>query len=95
MILNAHMLREALEFCNPDGDEDPDQMNTELTFKQLSAEEAAKLVADTEEGYPYPAGIYCWLTEYPEEGCLGPLGMIWTQDQWIKVEYAEDQKTEG
>lgn len=86
MTLNAHMLREALEFANPDGDGDPDQMNTELTFRDLSKEEAAKMATENDEGYPYPAGIYCWPTEYPEEGCLGPLGMCFFNNEWIKVE---------
>ena len=85
MVMNAHLLREALEFSNPDGNKDPDQMNTEVTFRELSEEEAQKLVS-MDEGPVHPAGVYCWLTEYPEEGALGPLGMVFFNNQWIKVE---------
>jgi hypothetical protein len=55
-------LREALEFM---GSED-EGAETPLTFAHLPARTAI-------DGEPMEAGLYVWLAEYPEEGCIGPL----------------------
>ncbi len=64
VTITAKQLREALEFCNPDGPEDEDQMETELTIWMRETD------AVSDEGEPLPRGLYCHLTEYPEEGCM-------------------------
>lgn len=64
IIISAKALRAALEFCNPDGPEDSDQMETQVVL--FFREEAS--VSD--EGIPLPRGLYCHLAEYPEEGCI-------------------------
>lgn len=68
ITMSAKQLREALEFANPDGPEDEDQQETELTFFVRHTDEISN---DSET---LDAGLYCYLTEYPEEGCYGPLG---------------------
>lgn len=68
IILTARQLREALEFCNQDGPDDADQMDTEITLTEREAFVSS-------DGEQMPAGLYCHLTEYPEEGCYGPLGV--------------------
>ena len=62
--ITAKALREALEFCNPDGPEDVDQMETEITIWMREKDEVAT------DGEPMPRGLYCHLSEYPEEGCI-------------------------
>jgi len=66
--LTAAQLRDALEFCNPDGPEDTEQMETEVTFFYREQDEIST------DGDPLPRGWYCYLTEYPDEGAYGPLG---------------------
>jgi hypothetical protein len=69
--MNAAKLREALEFVNPDGTESKEgkeQQETELTFFYRNKVEIST------DGDTLPIGIYCYLSEYPEEGCYGPLG---------------------
>jgi hypothetical protein len=66
ITLDAAQLKEALEFINPDGDSIPEQLETELTFIKKDK----FLSSDGEECKP---GIYCFLTEYPDEGLHGPL----------------------
>lgn len=64
ITITAKELREALEFVNPDGPEDADQMETEVT---IWFREKAEVSTD---GDPLPRGLYCHLSEYPEEGCI-------------------------
>ena len=64
ITITAKQLREALEFCNPDGPEDDDQMETEVTIWFREKDEVAT------DGEPMPRGLYCHLSEYPEEGCI-------------------------
>ena len=64
ITITAKALREALEFCNPDGAEDADQMETEVTIWMRETNDVS------DEGEPLPRGLYCHLTEYPEEGCI-------------------------
>lgn len=66
--LTAAQLRDALEFVNPDGPDNADQMETEVSFFFRENDETSN------EGEPLPRGWYCYLAEYPEEGCYGPLG---------------------
>ncbi|VXA55453.1 conserved hypothetical protein [Acinetobacter proteolyticus] len=57
ITLSGHQLKSLLEFANPDGDNDLDQLETELT------------IAFVEDGHS-GKGYYFWMTEYPEEGCM-------------------------
>ena len=68
LTLSAKQLREALEFANPDGAADLDQVETEVTITQRAA-------FTSTEGDAMPAGLYVHLTEYPDEGVYGPLGV--------------------
>lgn len=71
LTMTAAQIREALEFANPDGtesDEGKEQQETELTFFYRETDDVST------DGDPLPRGIYCYLSEYPEEGCYGPLG---------------------
>jgi len=56
-------LREALQFM--DARED-DSHETELVLATLPMRTSV-------DGEPMPDGLYVWLTDYPEEGCIGPL----------------------
>ena len=67
ITLTAKQLREALEFVNPD-ESDADQLETEVTITQREA-------FTSTDGDDMPAGLYVHLTEYPEEGVHGPLGV--------------------
>ena len=61
MILTAHQIKLAYEAMG--GDPDP---GTEFTIEFLSEKSL-----NTEDGTePAPAGVYLWLTEYPEEGAV-------------------------
>lgn len=55
--LTVGQLRRALQIM---GDDDHE---TELSFQH-------KLPGKDTDGEDAPAGVYCWLTEYPEEGAL-------------------------
>lgn len=61
--LSAHQLRHALQLANPDGAQDPEQLDTCVCLQY-------KLPGKTVDGEDAPAGLYCWLDEYPEEGSL-------------------------
>lgn len=63
MQLNATQLRSALEFVAPDFDADEDQREAEVVLQHLPARTST-------DGEPMEAGLYCWLAEYPEEGCI-------------------------
>jgi hypothetical protein len=65
ITITAEQLRWALEFVNPDGPKDKDQMETEVTIWFREKDEVSP-----DEGEPLPRGLYCHLTEYPEEGCI-------------------------
>lgn len=70
LTMTAAQIREALEFVNPDGiesEEGKEQQEAELTFFYRDIDGVAT------DGDPLPRGIYCYLSEYPEEGCYGPL----------------------
>lgn len=61
--LNATQLRSALELAAPDFDTDEDQREVEVVLQRLPARTSS-------DGEPMEAGLYCWLAEYPEEGCI-------------------------
>ena len=67
ITLSGRELRDALRFVNPD-EGDAEQLDAEVTLFYRKHDEA------TECGEPLPSGWYCYMTEYPEEGCHGPLG---------------------
>jgi hypothetical protein len=60
MTLTKKQILEAIEICEDD--------ETELTF-------VSKEAFIDDDGGANPAGIYCYLTEYREEGFYGPLGI--------------------
>ena len=64
VTLTARQLREALELCNPDGQDDKDQMEAEVT---IWYRDKATVSSD---GDFMPKGWYCHLADYPEEGCI-------------------------
>lgn len=89
IFMNAHQLRNALDFVNPDGANDTDQLESELTIQWRK--EAVF------EGENYPAGLYANFTDYPEEGSIlldadksaithpSPTQVPLTDEQWMLV----------
>ncbi|WP_429169353.1 hypothetical protein [Aeromonas hydrophila] len=66
--LSGKDLLELLDFVSPDREQDPDQLECEVTlFHRDSA-------FTSTDGEDHPAGLYAYLTEYPEEGIFGPVG---------------------
>lgn len=63
VTLTALNLRNALDFVAPDFEADEDQREAEVTI-------AWGPDRTSTEGEPLAAGYYCWLTDYPEEGCI-------------------------
>ncbi len=63
VILTAQQLKDALEFVAPDFDTDPDQRQQEVSIEWCAA-------GLDQEGDLLHEGYRCWLTEYPEEGCI-------------------------
>ena len=57
ITLNGYQLKELLNFANPDGDKEREQLETELTIMHV------------EDGHS-GAGYYFYMTEYPEEGSM-------------------------
>lgn len=57
ITLNGYQLKELLDFTNPDGEDDKDQLETELTIMYA------------EDGHS-GAGYYFYMTDYPEEGSI-------------------------
>lgn len=64
MTLNGYQLRDALEFIAPDGD--ADQMEMEVTIANLPADKSPL----DDDNQRMAAGMYAWITDYPEEGCI-------------------------
>lgn len=67
LTLTGHQLLEALEFVSPA--RDADQLDCEVSIAWRDAG------VDT-EGEAFEAGLCCWLTEYPEEGCIPLTGKV-------------------
>lgn len=61
ITLTGKQLRNALEFVNPDGVSDLDQLECEVTIRHFPD-------AIDGDGEAMPSGIYAYLAEYPEEG---------------------------
>lgn len=57
ITLNGHQLKNLLDFVNPDGEKDLNQLETELTISFFEDGHSGK-------------GYYFWMTEYPEEGAM-------------------------
>lgn len=66
--LNGYALLELLDFINPDREQSPEQLETEVCVFQMDKTFASS------EGDIRPPGVYAYLTDYPDEGILGPLG---------------------
>lgn len=64
IVLTARKLKAALEFANPDGPRDPDQLDTEISIRFMAGPR------DMDTGKRCASGLYAWFTEYPEEGCI-------------------------
>ncbi len=63
IVLNANQLAQALEFVAPDYPADKDQAETEVCIQELPD----GIYID---GTKRPAGVYCWIYEYPGEGSI-------------------------
>lgn len=63
ITLSATQLMSALQFVAPDYFTDADQREAEIVISRLDTGKFS-------DGEPRPAGIYAWLAEYPEEGCI-------------------------
>lgn len=68
LTLSLTQMLEALEFAAVDELSDEEKEDTELTFFLKEDD----FISDDNE--PMSKGIYCYMTEYPEEGIYGPLG---------------------
>lgn len=67
LVLNGHQLKDLLEFINPDGEDNLEQLDTEVAIMYRES------FQEQDEGHVMPAGHYAYLVEYPEEGLYGPL----------------------
>lgn len=65
ITLSAHQLREALEYIAPDFDTDSVQREAKVSI----AWAPENTVQDDEGGFG-PAGYVCWMSDYPDEGCM-------------------------
>ena len=63
LTMNGHQLAKAMGFVNPDGEDVLDQRDAEVSFEVLPARKNL-------DGEDMPEGLYCWLSEYPEEGSI-------------------------
>ena len=66
VTLNGHAIKDLVSFVCPD-EGDTDQLETEVTIDWMPERKST-------DGDQLSAGYYAFLTEYPEEGCYGPLG---------------------
>ena len=71
ITLNAKQMREVLTFVNPSGSD----VNDETVAFELETPVTIEYMPErtSNEGENMPAGLYAYLTEYPEEGVHGPL----------------------
>jgi hypothetical protein len=63
IVINAYQLRQAAEFAAPDYETEPEQRATVLELERLPA-------GTFNDGEERPAGLYCWLQDDPQEGCM-------------------------
>lgn len=73
MTLSGKQLIDVLDFLCPDRDTDEEQTENEVTF----IEEKEDFVSTCGENMK--AGVYVYLTDYPEEGLYGPVGGLMTK----------------
>lgn len=67
ITLSGKQLLDLLDFVSPDRDFDSDQLDCEITLID-------KIESFTStDGEFHDAGVYAYLTEYPEEGIYGPI----------------------
>ncbi|WP_270830665.1 hypothetical protein [Aeromonas sp. QDB03] len=67
ITLSAADLVELADFCSPDRDTDPEQLETEIVLFYRRAFKST-------DGDDMPAGVYVHLADYQEEGLFGPVG---------------------
>lgn len=67
ITLSAADLVDLADFCSPDRDTDPEQLETEIVLFYRRAFKST-------DGDDMPAGVYVHLADYPEEGVFGPVG---------------------
>ncbi|WP_323941631.1 hypothetical protein [Aeromonas caviae] len=67
ITLSAADLVELADFCSPDRDTDPEQLETEIVLFYRHAFKST-------DGDDMPAGVYVHLADYPEEGVYDPVG---------------------
>ncbi|VUF54090.1 hypothetical protein [Escherichia phage Fraca] len=70
ITLSGKDLMELLDYISPDRESDPEQLETEVSVIKMDKTFASS------EGDIRPAGVYAYLTEYPEEGLYGPIGSV-------------------
>lgn len=66
VVLTGAQLLEALDFIAPDRETDAEQLESEVTIVYLEAHEAP--IDDDKKRMP--EGLYMFITDYPEEGCV-------------------------
>lgn len=77
LTINGYQLRGALEFLAPDG-----------TGEQLEQEVCIQHGPErTHDEGTDPVGLYCWLSEYPDEGSIPLLGEAGEQPAASKPDY--------
>lgn len=67
ITVNAKALLELLEFAAPDHESDEEQLDSKITLIQRTEPFTST------DGEHCAAGVYAYLTEYPEEGLYGPV----------------------
>ncbi|ELB2792424.1 hypothetical protein QMX34_003012 [Aeromonas hydrophila] len=68
ITLSGKDLVELLDYICPDRENDPEQLEAEVSVIKMDKAFASG------EGDIRPSGVYAYLTEYPDEGLYGPLG---------------------
>lgn len=68
ITLSGKNLIELLDFISPDREQDPSQLDAEITIIKRDA-------FTSQDGESMPAGLYAYDAEYPSEGLHGPIGM--------------------
>lgn len=72
LTITGHQLREAMDFLAPDG-------TAEQLEQSVCIQHGPERVCDagTPDESTDPAGLYCWIADYPEEGSIAL-----TSDEW-------------
>lgn len=64
MTLNGYQLKDALGFIAPD--DTAEQLEMDVSIAILPSDKAPL----DDDNKRMPAGVYAWITDYPEEGCI-------------------------